>query len=364
MPAAPTCFALYCDASGRLLERIRDDLGVWTRGTNEFTEAVAQVAVDDARAFLARIWDERTVEDCRLPFETSGGTLYVHCDGTRFGERLLITASVGSNARSLGLLREDDRYYTELTRLNNQLVTMQREAVKQNVQLERANEEKNRFIGMLVHDLRQPLWVIEYFSKHMLDRPDTPIREYEKILRLVHQNSEFMTRLLGDTLDIASIEAGQLRLDRVPTDVAPLVRQAVEANGELAAQRGIRITMEVEDLPPVDVDPVKLMQVVNSLLSNATKYSPDDGHIVVTIGLVDGHVQLTVQDQGKGIPRDELKRLFRPFGTTSVRTEGGEKSTGLGLAICRRIVEGHGGHIWVEDTGPEGTTFAMRLPLG
>jgi len=134
-------------------------------------------------------------------------------------------------------------------------------------------------------------------------------------------------------------------------------------NRVLAAKKQIEIELMDEPLPLLLLDASKIEQVLNNLLSNAIKFSPPRTTIRVRVARADDQILLAVQDQGPGIPPNELDKLFKPFQRTSVKSTAGEKGTGLGLSIVKKIVEGHHGKIWVESQVGQGTTFFVALPL-
>jgi two-component system sensor histidine kinase/response regulator len=155
-----------------------------------------------------------------------------------------------------------------------------------------------------------------------------------------------------------------LRLNRTPADLGKLVEHNVSLNALLAQRKNIAVTLRIEgELPALSLDEGKIVQVLNNLISNATKFSQPGTSITVHVAAENAEVRITVRDQGLGIPEDERGKLFQPFGKTSVRSTGGEVSTGLGLAIVRKIVEGHGGRIWVESEVGVGSAFIFTLPL-
>ena len=138
----------------------------------------------------------------------------------------------------------------------------------------------------------------------------------------------------------------------------------VELNRLLAGRKQIDITLSKEEaIPTLRIDAAKIEQVLNNLISNAIKFSYPNSTVEVSVGKREGEVVVAVRDEGQGIPPAELERLFIPFENISVRSTAGENSTGLGLAIARRIVEGHGGQIWVRSQVGAGSTFAFSLPL-
>ena len=269
----------------------------------------------------------------------------------------------------------DDSLYDDLSRLNNELANLQRELVRKNVELARLNEEKNQWLGMAAHDLRTPLGVIQNYAEFLLDEAGPALSaEHLRFLELIHRSSQFSHRLVGDLLDVAVIESGELRLDLQAVDLTELVQHSVTLHGVLALKKNIRIVFDVADvgqflpLPPVLADAGKLQQVLTNLLDNAVKFSHPGTEVVVRLAYEGEqehahHAVITVADHGQGIPADELGKLFKPFGRTRVRTTGGETSSGLGLAIVRRIVEGHHGEMMLASTLGRGSTFGFRLPI-
>ncbi len=255
--------------------------------------------------------------------------------------------------------------YIEMTRLNNELAQAQREMAKKNIELERLNDQKSQFLGMAAHDLRNPLGVILGYAELLLDTVGPGLAEGEReMLEVIHSSSEFMLGMVDELLDVSRIESGRLELKREPTDLRALLEHNVKLNSVLADRKEMTVVLRVEDpLPELDVDPGKIDQVLNNLVGNAVKYSHEGSRIEVRAARDGDAVLVEVEDEGQGIPEDELGKLFKPFSTTSATTTGGEESTGLGLMIVRRIVEGHGGAIGVESTLGEGTTFSVRLPV-
>jgi len=259
----------------------------------------------------------------------------------------------------------DVELYNELARLNNELVTAQRELIKRNIELERLNELKNEFIGVAAHDMRNPLQVIQGFSVMLLNKRFGELNaEQQQFVQVIRRNSDFMVKLITDLLYISKIESGKLKLDLKETDLISLLEQNIDLNRLLLAQKQIRISFSAErDFPMVPLDTGKIEQVLNNLISNAGKFSAPSTAVEVRAAKSDTEVVISVRDEGQGIPPDELNRLFIPFENLSVKSTGGEQSTGLGLAIVKRVVEGHGGRIWVQSEVGTGSTFSFSLPL-
>lgn len=253
----------------------------------------------------------------------------------------------------------------ELQEVNQKLLEAQRELREKNKELEKVNAQKDRFLGMAAHDLRNPLGHISTVADILLEDLDGKITPQQReLLEITRSSSHFMLDLVNDLLDIAKIESGKLNLNLQETDLAALVSRNVAQNTALADKKQIHLEVEVpDDLPPLTVDPGKIEQVLNNLISNAIKYSYPDTTVKIQLARQNDGVLLSVADAGQGIPVDEQDKLFQPFERTSVTTTGGEKSTGLGLAIVKRIVEGHHGKIWVESSPGKGSTFYVLLPM-
>lgn len=254
---------------------------------------------------------------------------------------------------------------SNLLQLNKEHSNLSREVQKKNSDLHKLNEQKNYFLGIAAHDLRNPIGIIMGFSEFLLQDLEGKLSEKEiKMLKVISTSSEFMLRMLNELLDISKIESGKLILDLEDTNLVELIRGNVELNSSLAEKKDILIFFYChEDIPEVNIDPVKIEQVLNNLISNAIKYSAQGTKIKVNIFLSGEYVTVSVEDEGQGIPEDEIINVFKPFATTSVKSTSGEKSTGLGLAIVQKIVLGHKGKIWVKSKVGVGTTFYFSLPL-
>lgn len=262
----------------------------------------------------------------------------------------------------------DNRHYDELSRLNNDLATTQRELAKSNVELGVLNRQKNEFLGVASHDLRNPLEVILTYSQFLLDEAAESLRpEHLEFVRTIRSSSEFMLRLVEDLLDVTRIESGTLELDLAAVDLCEMVERNVALNRVLAAKKGTRIELrcDVPDMAPLVLDEAKIEQVLNNLIGNAVKYSPPGSTVEVRIEDGPEAAVISVRDQGEGLTPEEVAKLFRPFQRGRARSTAGEKSTGLGLAIVKRIVEGHRGEVRVESAEAAaggGAIFSVFLP--
>jgi two-component system sensor histidine kinase/response regulator len=245
---------------------------------------------------------------------------------------------------------------------NQQLVERQKDLVDQ---LSKANAAKDRFLGMCAHDLRNPLSSIRGLAELMDENAIgilTP--EQRDIVQTIHGASQSMLQLVNELLDVATIEAGHLKLDKAPVSILEIVERSVHLSNIEAAKKTSRIEIVQAAINPiVDVDKNKIRQVVDNLVSNAVKYSPRGSIITVVIHANDTQAGFAVRDSGPGIPEAERHKLFKDYGRLSTQPTGGEKSTGLGLAICRKIVEAHNGTIGVDNIPGKGAEFVVSLPL-
>lgn len=232
-------------------------------------------------------------------------------------------------------------------------------------QLSRADAAKNKFLGMAAHDLRNPLASIRGLAEFLNDGTVGPLTpDQSELINLIHQAAQGMVTLVNDLLDVATIESGELKLDVAPHSLAEIIEKSVTLNALESNRKRTQIVFdERAPAPPIAIDGAKVRQIVDNLLSNAVKYSPPGSTVHVSFSLSqDGAQTIRVRDQGPGIPENERDRLFKDFSRLSARPTGGEKSTGLGLAICRKIVEAHRGTIAAENHPSGGCEFRVTLP--
>ena len=231
-------------------------------------------------------------------------------------------------------------------------------------QLSKANAAKNRFLGMAAHDLRNPLASIRGLAEFLRDGVVGPLTPDQlDLVKTIHSASQEMLLLVDELLDVSAIEAGELKLAPEATDLAEIVAKQVHLANIEAAKKQTKIVILPHERPPLRrLDPNKIRHVVDNLLSNAVKFSPPGSTINVEVAFLSGSLVFSVQDQGPGVTEGERDKLFKDFGRTSVRPTAGEKSTGLGLAICRKIVDAHHGTITAENLPGRGCIFRVILP--
>lgn len=379
---------LLCDAHGNVTNALNDSqgLGAAIQPGMPFARLAAPGSLGKALSFLTEINAQGAAFDWEINILAGEQVKTLHFTGSKVNEALLIVgAENGEFARTLfeemirmsneqtntlrGALKEnsrserDESYYDEISRLNNELVSMQRELSKKNAELERLNQEKNRFLGMAAHDLRNPLQSILTRSAFLLDEDPVALgADYRKFMEVIYASTEFMTHLVDDLLDVAKIESGRLQLDISPVDLGALVTKNVAINRVLAAKKQIEIELFIETLPTIGLDSAKIEQVLNNLIGNALKFSEPGSKIEVRLVRVAKNFRLSVKDRGAGMSPDEQSQLFKPFQHGRPGTRG-EKNTGLGLVIVKHIVEGHRGKLWLESQVGEGTTFFVSIPF-
>jgi hypothetical protein len=252
----------------------------------------------------------------------------------------------------------------ERGRLASELAEQKRAVERQNRELSQLNEHKNTFLGIATHDLRSPLSLFEMATSMLLDA-DAGISDEERLilLRDMERQARHMLSLIDELLDVTAIESGHLRLELMPLSLGSFLAEAVERHQNMARPKGTRVILSLAgEEGTVRADPVRLRQVLDNLISNAVKYSPAGSIIQVSAAREASAWRISVTDQGPGILPEDRARLFQAFARLSAHPTGGERSTGLGLAITRRVVEAHGGEIGVESVPGQGATFWFTLP--
>ena len=243
---------------------------------------------------------------------------------------------------------------------------------------EEADAAKSAFLSTVSHELRTPLTSVLGFAKiikkrledrifPLLTTDDRKVRQtIEQVgenLNVVVSEGERLTKLIDDVLDLAKIEAGKLEWHMETVEMAGVIDRATSATSSLFHQKGLALVRDVaEDLPPVAGDADRLLQVVINLISNAVKFTAA-GSVTLRARLVDDGIAVSVVDTGLGISAADQPKVFEKFKQVGDTLTDKPKGTGLGLPICREIVEHHGGHIWVESEPGKGSTFSFVVPV-
>lgn len=244
-----------------------------------------------------------------------------------------------------------------------QFYRQQQELEQKNAELAALNDQKNYFLGMAAHDLRNPLGNIQTFSDFILNEAGSSISEQHKeFLQIIKNSSTFMLGMVNNLLDVSKIESGKLDLNLEQTNIVELVKNNLKLNKTISDRKNIQLQFNpANESVEATIDKNQIEQVINNLITNAIKFSASGTVVEINLEKTSTSVTLSVTDQGQGIPQTEVEKLFNPFQKTSVKSTAGEKSTGLGLAIVKKIVEAHKGKIWVESEVGKGSTFRFSL---
>ena len=252
----------------------------------------------------------------------------------------------------------------ENVRLFKELQTSNREIVDKSRQLEVASQHKSEFLANMSHELRTPLNAIIGFSEVLTDRMFGELNaKQEEYLKDIYASGTHLLSLINDILDLSKIEAGRMELELTEFHLPTAIENALMLVRERAGRRSIALHTSIDNrLDQIQADERKVRQVVLNLLSNAIKFTPEGGRIEVSAAPKDGLVEVSVSDTGVGIAPEDQEKVFEEFrqvGTAAKKVEG----TGLGLTLCRKFVELHGGRIWVKSQLGAGATFTFTIPV-
>ncbi|MGD9892073.1 MAG: sensor histidine kinase [Dehalococcoidia bacterium] len=216
-------------------------------------------------------------------------------------------------------------------------------------------------IATVSHELRSPLAVIMGYVHTLLDSVNRDAEQNREFLQIIAASAEKLSVLVSDLTDAARMDAGAFQLQREPVRIERIAMRVVANHRVLAPCH--RLTLEAApDLPLADADPTRIEQVITNLIENAIKYSPSGGRVVVRITAGDG-LTVSVIDEGAGIDPAVIGRLFEPFYRADGRLERRTHGAGLGLYICRRLIEAHGGRIGAESAAGAGSVFSFTIPI-
>ncbi|HEY3259390.1 MAG TPA: sensor histidine kinase [Pseudonocardiaceae bacterium] len=253
-------------------------------------------------------------------------------------------------------------YSRELEAKSRELEAVTADLRAANERLRELDQLKDDFVSTVSHELRTPLTSIRAFSEILLDNPDLSVDDRQQFLRQVVEETERLTPLINQVLDLSKLESGRMEWEIAAVDVGDVVRGSAESARQLFAQRGATLDVHVPHaLPPVLADRDRLVQVVLNLLSNAAKFTRTTAAVDVSVH--DGQIRVDVRDDGPGINTADQQIIFEKF--RQGEDAGGDRpqGTGLGLPISRQIVEHLGGSLWVESDPGRGSTFSFTLPM-
>jgi Na+/proline symporter/nitrogen-specific signal transduction histidine kinase len=256
-------------------------------------------------------------------------------------------------------------YSHQLEEKSIELEAATKELQEANLRLKELDRLKDEFVSTVSHELRTPLTSVRAFSEILHDNPEMNAQERQKYLDIMVKETERLTRLINEVLDLAKIESGRADWYMENIDLTVVLREAVEATSQLFRENSVAIVEMTPTFPiTVFADRDRIIQVVINLLSNAAKFSPPEkGKVIVRLYFKEREIRVEVADNGPGIHPEEQQKIFEKFKQITDLRNGKPKGTGLGLAICRRIIEYHNGSIWVESMPGEGSKFIFSLPV-
>lgn len=273
----------------------------------------------------------------------------------------------------VGIAIENAQLYQQLQAVNESL----RQA---NIRLKQMDKMKDELVSIASHELRTPMTAIKSYLWMALNKGDRELSE--KIRKYIHralESSDRMIDLVNDMLSVSRLEGGRIELDRKPIDVSKIIHDVLADLQPKAGEKGLKLEAQIsQDLPPASADVERLREVLMNLIGNAIKFT-EEGSVVIrveqqnqpspqqlTTNNQPSYLWISVQDTGKGIPKDDIPRLFKKFGrleqgdfSKMAESQGG---TGLGLYISKGIIELHGGQIWVESVPEKGSVFTFSVP--
>ncbi len=245
-----------------------------------------------------------------------------------------------------------------------QLVASQKQLKKKNHSLVDLNNLKNAFIGMAAHDLRNPLTIICGLTDliMMSQKYDLPKKIKEDIM-IINDTGKDMLAVINNLLDITAIESGKLKVELMPGKLKPLIEKQLKRFTISSKNKEIEIHTSLSDIDNILFDHDYIKQIIDNLISNALKFSEFNKNIFITLKMQGEEALFSVRDEGPGISEEDQKMLFKPFQKLNARPTGGERSTGLGLTIVKKLIEDHNGRFSVESQLGVGSKFSFTLPL-
>jgi signal transduction histidine kinase len=303
----------------------------------------------------------------------------------RFAENALVTGDPGirfyagvplvtSDSHALGTLCVIDRTPRELNdaqrealqALSRQVVAMI-EAHRAYIRVSELATQKDEFMRVASHDLRNPLQAIQGASEllELFTERENSSPEMREFVGMIQDRAGAMQRIIEDFVDCQAMEDGQLKLHLQPTDLAEVVREVIAGHTATARAKDIALAFSpTESAPTANVDRARIAQVLENLVGNAIKFAHTGTAVTVQLSQRDRRVRIEVVDGGPGLAPDDFAKLFTRYGRLSAQPTGGEISTGLGLAICKQLIEAHGGELGAVNNAGPGATFWFEVPAG
>lgn len=261
------------------------------------------------------------------------------------------------------VLRSKANVFLDLYNQRRQITAQRDELAKLSAALQAANQQKNRFLAVLAHELRNPLAVFSS-GLNILDRGNSG-RDLSQVRLSMRQNLNHVTRLVDDLLDINRIERGKILLRKQKVGLDEVLPAALELAEPAIVAANHRLTVETpDDAIALEVDPARFIQIISNIVGNAARYTPEGGDIGVKVSKADGFAIIEISDKGIGIPPGQQAQIFNMFEQSDNGLGVVGEGLGIGLALVKQLVELHGGEIVLQKSLPgEGSTFEVRLPF-
>lgn len=377
-----SCFAIHCNVSGRIIEVLGGDAGIF--GGQAARRMLSGYVAPGGAAHLVHLLDlvkkqgavSEWLIDLQGDSQGVGGTssfclwAAARQDGDAPGDLLILGAPDADLDGALAVMPLNGALAPLVAAIRSRAADPAAVAADLRVQVRGLKAQvqppptlEHRLLGMAAHDLRNPLLVLSMGCSYLLHDGKELSDEHRSMLNESLDTCEFMNRMVDGMVALAQVATGTPALSREATDLAELMERAIRRHTPVARERNI--TMELVELAPVvaEVDPMRIAQMVDQLLSNALTHCPAGTTVRVGLTREGGEVMLVVQDDGPGIVPEIEDVLFRPFGKPHGALDPRRYGAGVGLAIVRYIVESHDGCIDVETAPGKGSRFTVTLPV-
>lgn len=292
--------------------------------------------------------------------EWSGELLNKHKNGNLYWADLMITPLKDSKGNIVNLIGIE-RDITQRKIISQELVASSKTLQDTNEKLKDLDDYKNQLLGIAAHDLRNPLGRIS-LSSELLSDDNIGEKDKKKLLNVIVKTTKQMKELLNEILDLTKIESGKIKLKKSKVELDPFCENIIFENKITARKKNIKISYKnLSSFSEYCYDPKRIEQVLDNLISNAIKFSTKDTNVELILTNNEDKLVFTVKDEGPGVKEDEKNMLFQPFQICSNKPTAKENSSGLGLSICKKLIEIHGGKIWVESNLGEGSSFSFEI---
>ena len=366
------------------------DIFKFSRKYNEISSSYASAPFANIKTLLERFIGDYKTSEVLDQYARSNDinwktTMYVDAQGVAYAERLLTDVIGPASARIMisSVVQDEEISIHEVVDIleeSKEVIQLNRQLKFQSDQLQRlaqdlktVNEElqrvsaiKDDFLYTVTHELRTPLTSIRAHAEILVDmEDDITIEERQTFLNTIIRDCERLTRLITDVLDLEKFESGNQKLHLTLNEMHVLLHEALTSINGMIEAKSIQVSVDIaQDLPRTFLDRDRIIQVLINLLSNAIKYCPFEGGMIdITIYQIEDAIRVNISDNGPGIPKDNLHRIFEKFYQASNQLRKKPAGTGLGLAICKNIIKHHQGKIYAKNKEGGGAKFSFELPI-